>query len=281
MTIESPKSRNTSNEAIKEIPEVDVLAIIGHSIEEDATRGFVPTRLIQKLDENKRRTGVRERGLSPDDDSAYVGGGNAVALAAAEMYDVLIERGTPPKAVSVVPGRPLYLEHTSSDINEGTVMLEAFTRRAKQQPENVVTLGMAKNTAGELEEHLKMCVERSYKSIGFVLLELRIERAEALLDKLKREHTEFSSLETYLVSAETLLRHRYRDNPNRLRELEKISTAFTKSQAHIKTVVDEKGGAEATKRHLQRQRELLGKRKVDTQVFKSFLAPSHGRQFFW
>lgn len=233
----SPENRS-------EIPPVDALAIIGHSIEHDVTRGWIPTRLIQKMDA-KKRTGMRDRSLGPDDDSAYVGGGTAVALAAAEMYDALVEKGLRPKAVSVVPGRPLYLESAPPEINEGAVMLEAFKRKTKQKPDNIITLGVAKNTAGELEEHLKMCVERGYTSIGFVLIDLRIERAQALLDKLKTEHPEFQALQTHLVSAEVLLRERYKDNPRRLKQLAGVLNTFSDSQAHGRTVADEKGGTEA------------------------------------
>ncbi len=246
MTIESPHS--LKRESHESIPSVEVLAIIGHSIEADKARGFVPTRLIQEMNEEKKRTGVRNRGLRPDDDSAYVGGGNAVALAAAEAYNALLEKGMPPKAVSVVSGRPLYLENVPLDVNEGAVMLEAFARKIQREPDAVITLSAARNTQEELEQHLKMCVERGYKSIGFVLLDLRIERARALIDKLKMEHTEFSPLETHLVSAETLLRDRYRDNPRRLGQLESMLTAFAKSSAHTKTLVDEKGGTEAIRK---------------------------------
>lgn len=252
MTIESPESRKKNNESVTEsiegIPYVDALAIIGHSIEEDKTRGWVPTRLVQKMDESQKRTGARDRGLKPNDDSAYVGGGNVVALAAAEAYNALLLKRMPPKVVSVVPGRPLYLERAPQEVNEGASMLEAFERKTNQHPDNLVTLGVAKNTAGELEEHLKMCVERGYRSIGFVLLDLRTPRAEALIDKLKAEHPEFSSLETHCLSAETLLRNRYKGNPARLASLEKIFAAFTASTAHRKTVVDEQGGTEAIRK---------------------------------
>ena len=241
MNVESLQSLENQ----EQIPNVEVLAIIGHSIEEDTTRGWVPTRLIQKMDESKKRTGVRDRGLGPDDERAYVGGGNAVALAAAEMYETLIARGSPPRAVSVVPGRPLYLEKAPPDVNEGTVMLDAFKKKVKHLPDTFITLGAARNTQGELEQHLRMCVERGYKSIGFVLLDLRIERAEAILERLKAEHPEFSSLETKCISAETLLRHRYQDEPERLVQVEKMLKAFSVSAAATKTVTDEKGGAEA------------------------------------
>ena len=212
MTIETPESRINANEAILDIPQMDALAIIGHSIEEDKNRGWLPTRLIQKMDEGKKRTGVRDRKLHQDDDLAYVGGGNAVALAAAEAYNMLLEKGMPPKAVSVVPGRPLYLEKAPLEVNEGHVMLEAFAKKVQRQPDAVITLSTARNTQGELEEHLKMCVTRGYKSIGFVLLDLRIDRAKAILDSLKAEHPEFLSIETHCLSAGTLLRNRYKNS---------------------------------------------------------------------
>lgn len=235
----------SSFEADKNIPKMDVLALIGHSIESDTTRGYLPTRLIQKMDETKKRTGVRDRTLTPDDERAYAGGGNAVALASAELYDALAERGTPPKTVAVVSGRPLYLENAPPNVNEGTVLLEAFEKKIHRKPDNVATLGAARNTAGELEEHLKFCIAQGHKSIGFVLLDLRIPRVEALLEKLKREHLEFQGLQTHVLSAETLLRERYKDNPNRLKELETVLGAFSNSEAHKKTVADEKGGTEA------------------------------------
>lgn len=230
---------------VENIPNVEVLALIGHSIEHDETRGWVPTRLIQKMGEGKKRTGIRDRSLGPDDEGAYAGGGNAVALAAAEMYETLIARGSPPKTVSVVPGRALYLENTPSDVNKGAVMLDAFRKKVERKPDTVVTLEAARNTQGELEQHLKMCVERGYKSIGFVLLDLRIPRVEALLEKLKLEHPEFQGLQIHVLSAETLLRERYKDNPNRLKELETVLGVFSNSEAHKKTVADEKGGTEA------------------------------------
>ena len=237
-------------QTVELIPSVDVLAIIGHSIEHDKERGWIPTRFIQKLDTHGKRTGVRESTLDPDDDSAYVGGGNAVATAAAEMYHFLAKRGELPKAVSVVSGRPLYLEQAPPDVNEGSVMLEAFKRKAKWQPESkgeLITLGTARNTAQELEQHLRMCVERGYTKIGFVLLDLRIERARALLNRLQTAHPEFSAVETSLISAETLLRHRYEEHPARLAEFEGTLRAFTSSKAHVKTVKDEQGGTQALK----------------------------------
>ena len=127
-------------------------------------------------------------------------------------------------------------------------MLKEFNSKANEIPENIITLGVAKNTASELEEHLKMCVERGYKSIGFVLLDLRIGRAEALIDRLKAEHKEFSYIETHCISAENLLRHRYKDNPSRLATFEKMLADFTASKAYEKTVADEKGGAEAIRK---------------------------------
>jgi len=230
------------------IPQVDVLAIVGHSIEEDKIRGWVPTRLIQKMDESKKRTGVRDRGLRSDDDLSYVGGGNAVALAAAEAYNVLLARGMPPKAVSAVSGRPLYLKKAPSEMNEGAIMLAAFTKKIQRQPDAVIALGTARNTQGELEAHLKMCVERGYKTIGFLLLDLRVERAEALLNRLKAEHPEFLPIETHCLSTENLLRSRYQDNPARLGHVEKMFAAFTASKAYAKTVADEKSGTEAIRK---------------------------------
>lgn len=169
---------------------VDCLVLLGHSIEEVATAGgeiaWKPTRLIQKLNENGWRTGERDTNLDPNDESAYVGGGNAVSIAAAEFFNQLTERAETsdaeaPKLVVFAAGRPAYLKkcNTPEELSEGVPMTEVFQREIKPlkkyAPETLF-LNDNKNTRDDIEKPVALAFERGLRRIAFVMLDVRIER---------------------------------------------------------------------------------------------------------
>jgi hypothetical protein len=241
------------NERKEAIKPVDCMVLLGHSVEEVTTHSgnktWKPTALIQKRVEEDPgkwfRTGDRDPHMMADHEEAYVGGGNAVTLAGAEMYDELREAGSIPKLVIFAAGRAFYLKKkgTPEGFSEGIPMKEVFDRKARiSEEQETIILGENKQTKDDIEGPLRIALERGYKSLAFLMLRMRIERAHAFYEKALDDQPEYRSIDTSFIAAEDLLVERYKDHPELL---SKILKEFEDSTAFKKTAEDEKGGTDA------------------------------------
>lgn len=232
--------------------EAECLVIPGHSIElvgVGKDKKWKPTRLIQKTNEKGWRTEQRDTALKGDDENAIVGGGNAVTIAAGQYFSDLERAGILPKLVIFAAGRPSYLNEQAPDkptLNEGRPMLEAFEKETsvsgKLGKDNVVILGENKNTRDDVEKSIELAVSHRLTKIAFLLLELRLDRAEAFWKVIKSERPELAYLDVRFLPAEKFLKEKYKGHPGMFR---KILTSFESSKAFLKTNEAEEGGTKA------------------------------------
>ena len=255
--IEFPGNKIEADPSLEhELFPAECIVIPGHSIEfvkrASGTGTWKPTRLIQGVNERGWRTGKRKLDLTPKSEDAIVGGGTAVTLAAAEYFSELKENGTPLKLIIFAAGRPAYLNENAPEdpeLVEGKPMVKLFEQetRAIEElgEENVVVLWKGhKNTQDDVEKSIELAVSRGYTRIAFLLLELRLERAEAFWNAIRKEKPELNSLDVRFLAAEDFLRRRYKEHPEMAR---KIISAFESSRAFDKTKKSEVGGAKAVR----------------------------------
>lgn len=237
-----------------ELFRAECLVVPGHSIELVNVGGqkeWKPTRLIQEVNEKGWRTGKRNPELGVDSDNAIVGGGVAVTFAAVQYFSDLEKIGAMPSLVIFAAGRPPYLKEQAPDkpdLTEGGPMLEFFDKETsaveKLGPGNVVILKENKNTQDDVEKSAELALSRGFSKVAFLLLSMRLDRAEALWGLVKSEKPELSGLEVRFLAAEDFLRERYEKHPERIAN---VLSAFESSEAYKRTEEAEKGGTAAAR----------------------------------
>jgi len=236
------------------ISSVDCLVVLGHSIESvtnngvtvcDDHRQWAPTRLIQERNEKGYRTGIRNWKLRPDDESAYIGGGNLVTLAATQF----IETREFPKLLVFAAGRPFYLKEANTPplLNEGVFMKTSLIRKlsSKSQLHAMTVLSDNKNTKDDIEKPLSLAFERGWQSVEYLMLGMRIPRAEAFLLETLKSRPALQEMTTSFLPAEDLVRERYVKSPVVLAMFEALLKRIEGSRAFQKTMQDEQGGIAA------------------------------------
>lgn len=230
----------------------ECIVIPGHSIEERKVNKWVTTRLIQELNENGRRTGVRNPKLLPNDPKAYVGGGTAVTLAAAQLFEDMNNSGVPPKLIILAAGRPAYLERIAdSSITESIPMKARLIYETGARDEDIAILDKGRTTRDDVERSIELAFNKGMKSVAFILLDIRIERAHALLDETVSNHPQYRSVNITFVPAEILLEERYASHPRLFKQL---LAQYEQSAAYAATEKRERGGTDAI-----RKKEYKGK----------------------
>lgn len=231
----------------------DCIVILGHGIEEVEANGkkvWRPSRLIQGLDENGWRTGVRDLNLNPDDEAASRGGGNAVTLAASQLFEDTNEIGRPPKLIVFAAGRSAYLERDPDPtLNEGRVMKALFMRKTGFEKignrSDIVILDKNMNTHDDIANSLRLAFDKELRSVAFIMLDIKIARAQAFLDKIIEKSSKYLSLDIKFVPAEILLEERYMGHPFSMKEFTEIMKRFKQSKVYAATVEGESGGIAA------------------------------------
>ncbi len=235
---------------------IECLAVPGHSVEEVEMRGgkrWKPTRLIQETDERGWRTGERRKDLSAADESALLGGGNAVTIAAAQLFDDLETQTYPRlKLLIFAAGRPAYLGRTPPGYSEGEAMLAVFRRKAEtlEEAKDVEIVIQKENLSSrdDVFNSLRMAYERGLKSIAFLLMDFRIDREKEFLRLALEEHPEYRCIAVECLSAENILFERYKDNPARFSGLNKMLKSLKSSKAFARSTEMEKGGTVALRK---------------------------------
>ena len=237
-----------------ELYQAEVIVVPGHSIERVDVKGeekWKPTRLIQEVDDKGWRTAERNLDLDKDGENAIVGGCNAVTLAAAQYYEDLVKKGVPPKLVIFAAGRAAALDKHAADnpsLSEAGPMMEVFERETNASEnlgnENIKILDKTKTTQDDVENSIELAHAEGLTKVAFLLLDLRLDRAEAFWEAMKEKKPELVSMEVKFLAAEDFLRERYKDQPEMI---EKILSEFTASEAYHKTNQAEIGGAEAVR----------------------------------
>lgn len=234
--------------------QAECIVVPGHSIERvdiGDKEKWKPTRLIQGVNEKGWRIGKRNIDLDKDSDRAIVGGGNAVTLAAAQYYETLTKEGVPPKLVIFSAGRAAYLDEQAPEdpeLCEAIPMVEKFTRATdvleELGEENIQILNKTKTTRDDVEQSVELAHSRGLKKIAFLLLDLRLARAEAFWQQMKELRPDLADMEVRFLAAEDFLRERYKDHPE---IIDKILADFKSSTAYDTTDRAEKGGTEAVR----------------------------------
>ena len=230
---------------IDQIKPTECLIIIGHGIEK-VGKNWQPTRYIQKLDARGFRTGVRQKGISENDENVIIGGGVAEALAAAYFIDTVQKNNHPLRLIIFAAGRPAYLDEQEPDnpeITEGKIMDQYLNRKVKVTDKTEkVFLDQNRNTQDDIERSLQTARQRGMSSLAFLTIDIRQDRCRAILEQTLRNHPEYSNLDIGFVVAEDILRLRFHSHPQ---ALDKILEQLHNSTAYDTMKQREKEGIEA------------------------------------
>ena len=222
----------------------ECVVVPGHSIERVGENEWVPSRLIQEVDDRGWRTGKRNQNLGPDSENAIVGGGHAVVLAAEQCCSELSAVGQPPKLVIFSGGRPGYLNENAPDkpeLCEATPMMGAFGQTPKET--GVVALTESQTTLDDIRNSIQYALSHGLNRVAFILMDVRLERASALWEMMKSNDTNMGSLDVRFLPAEEFLTRHFRSHP----AYENVLSAYQSSHALNRTRLDEARGAEAAR----------------------------------
>jgi hypothetical protein len=224
------------------IPQTECLVVVGHGIERTEAGTWIPSRYIQQTIDGYR-TAVKNIDLSPNDPNVLIAGGKIECLATIEAIEILREKPGFPRAIIYAAGRPSYLdrlEPNHPEISEGSVMNEYISRRVNipDSTEKHI-LHSDKNTKDDIENALAIALRYGFKHITFIVLEIRIPRCFAFLEKAVEREPKLKDLKVNFVKAEELLGLRYGNFKAASHAWKNIETVVNSSNAYKVTKQNE------------------------------------------